>query len=109
MKITIEGFSKQPMNGYDRRRTTPHIYFFLTGESVLENLANRRNRPHMEFKKEIPSILRQAGFTEDQIKTAKPSWSQKCGCSCGCSPGFRLKDAPWSFKEDIFVDVKISA
>ena len=47
MKITIEGFSKQPMNGYDRRRTTPHMYFFLTGESVVENLANRLSLIHI--------------------------------------------------------------
>ena len=29
-------------------------------------------------------------------KTVK--WSRKCGCSCGCSPGFRIHDAPTNYR-----------
>lgn len=107
MKIKITETSKQPMQSYDRRRTVPHMYFFIDGESIMDNLANRRNRPHLEFKKMIPSVLSQMGLTQDQVSQIKPSWSQQCGCSCGCSPGFRLKGC--EVKENFFVTVKIEA
>jgi hypothetical protein len=29
-------------------------------------------------------------------KTVK--WSRKCGCACGCSPGFRIYDAPTAYR-----------
>lgn len=107
MKIKITETSKQPMPRYDRRRTTPHMYFFIDGESIMDNLANRRSRPHLEFKKMISGILLEMGLTQDQVNQIKPSWSQQCGCSCGCSPGFRLKGC--EVKENFFITVKIEA
>ena len=86
------------------KRTTPHLYVFPTGESVIENLANRKSRPHTEWKKLIPLILKNAGLSFKEIKQIKPSWSQKCGCSCGCSPGFKLKGA--KTMKDVWADVQ---
>jgi hypothetical protein len=36
----------------------------------------------------------------------KASWSQNCGCSCGCSPGFRLTGL---YGHNLFVDIKFEA
>ena len=71
---------------YDAR---PRLYISHKGENVLENLANRRSRPTTLYKGILPSILKELGLPVD----TKVSWSQKAGCSCGCSPGFILKTA----------------
>jgi len=78
----------QPIKDFKRR--TAHCYIFPVGEGILDNLANRRNRPHTQWKKLMPEILKKAGLSAKEIEGVKPSWSQKCGCSCGCSPGFKL-------------------
>lgn len=70
------------------------LYVWLDGESVLENLVNRRSRPHTFYKKEIiPLIMEKLAASSPDIHTAvrneKWGWRQKCGCSmCPCSPGF---------------------
>ena len=56
------------------------VYVWPRGESILENLCNRRSRPYTEYRK----LLAGKSFME------KARWSQKAGCSCGCSPGFIL-------------------
>lgn len=61
------------------------VHVFTKGESILENLQNRRQRPHTVYKKEvIPAVLAAMGLPAD----TKVRWSQKAGCTCGCSPGF---------------------
>lgn len=100
MKITK--VETQPIT--DHKRLTPHLYVFPTGESIVENLMNRRERPYTEWKKLVPEILKKAGFSDKEIKGIKPSWSQKCGCGCGCSPGFRLNGSKTI--RDVFVDIK---
>jgi len=88
----------------DPKRMTPHLYIFPTGESIVENLMNRRERPYTEWKKLVPEILKKAGFSDKEIKGIKPSWSQKCGCGCGCSPGFKLNGSETI--RDVFADVQ---
>lgn len=62
------------------------IYLSPIGETILENLENRRRRPIKEWRKEvIPVILKQLGI--DEAKT-KVSFRQAAGCKCGCSPGW---------------------
>lgn len=64
------------------------IYVWPEGESIWENLQNRRQRPYTTYKKEVlPDVFEKMGLPRD----TKASWSQKAGCSCGCSPGFKLK------------------
>ena len=86
------------------RQKTAHCYFFLTGESIIENLQNRRSRPHKEFRKLLPEVFKKTQFenlwNEGHIKA---NWSQYCGCSCGCSSGFRLTGL---YGYNIFVDVE---
>lgn len=101
MKITNVEVLPIPVGA---RQKTAHCYFFLTGESIVENLQNRRNRPHKEYKKLLSEVFSKTQFA-DLWKAGhiKASWSQKCGCSCGCSPGFRLTGL---YGYNIFVDVK---
>lgn len=88
------------------RATKMRIYFWPVGETILENVQNRRGRPYNEFRKMIPEILRRHQFDEHAIHTAHPKWSQKAGCSCGCSPGFIIDGIQFSNKV-IHVDVSL--
>ena len=61
------------------------IYVWPQGESILENLENRKQRPYTVYKKEvIPAVLEKMGMPAD----TKVRWSQYAGCDCPCSPGF---------------------
>lgn len=91
------------------KRNTPELYIFPTAkgnvaEGIMENLLNRRDRPYKEWKKLIPEILKQAKVPADAIENVDARWSQKCGCACGCSPGFKLRGL--NIKSDLFVDVE---
>ena len=71
-----------------------HLYIYFEGESIVDQLFNRRHRPYQMYKKEvIPIILKymEQHHPEvyEKIKDTKWQWSQKCGCTlCPCSPGF---------------------
>jgi len=61
------------------------VYVWPKGETILENLENRRERPYTVYRKEvIPAVLAKLGLPSD----TKVRWSQYAGCSCPCSPGF---------------------
>jgi len=64
---------------------TTRVYFFPKDENFLDNLVNRKHRPHQIWRKMLPGVLAQLG-----ISGAKAKWSQKAGCRCPCSPGFIL-------------------
>lgn len=77
------------------------VYVWTEGETIIENLQNRRQRPHTIYKKElIPVVLWRMGLPAD----TKVRWSQKAGCGCGCSPGFII-DGDWGGKS---VHLKVS-
>lgn len=70
------------------RASKSRIYIWPRGETILQNLANRRTRPHRQWIREVvPEILKQAGLPAD----TRVTFSQKCGCPCGCSPGFYIQ------------------
>jgi hypothetical protein len=73
------------------RNKKGRIYVWPTGESIMENLMYRRSRPHTAWKKCLPLAFEAVGLDRD----TKCGWSQKAGCSCGCSPGFVLRDWTW--------------
>lgn len=80
-------------------RAKPRIYFRHDGENVMENLLMRTSRPQKIYQ-EFLGVVRQAvGFDFD----TKIYWSQKAGCSCGCSPGFVVKS---SKRLDVWVTIK---
>lgn len=87
----------------------PRVYFFHD-ESILENLENRRSRPYNEYRKLMPEVLKKANKNPDFAdipENTKAAWSQKAGCSCGCSPGFILQtDNVCLEGVEIFVELK---
>jgi len=83
---------------YRERKSEPYkgsnkLYIWPSGESVIDNLFNRHNRPSKVWKEEvIPAVLealkeKNAAIYEI-VKNEKWGWRQKCGCTCPCSPGF---------------------
>jgi hypothetical protein len=67
-------------------RSGTRIYVGEVGESVFENLDNRFGRPVKEYRAAVLEALTSIGITDHKL-----AWSQKAGCSCGCSPGFILR------------------
>lgn len=96
MKVTK--VTKQSIQ--DPKRVTSHAYFFPKKESVMENLANRRSRPYEEYRDLLKDVLYNEGLVG-----VKAVWRQRCGCSCGCSPGFVLQGVN-NYYKDFFIEVE---
>ena len=105
--LYIKKITLRPKSGSSSKRNAtdfyhrPRIYVWPEGESIIDNLENRHERPYSIYKKEVlPQLFRALGLKGDDIKVG---WSQKAGCSCPCSPGFIVKSnaVPW----DIHVTV----
>lgn len=82
---------RQP-SARDRREyeSSPRVYVSVEGETLLQDFVSRMDRPQRAFKAAARVAIEQFGLTR---KLAKLRWSQKAGCSCGCSPGFVMKPA----------------
>jgi hypothetical protein len=84
----------------DRTHQPTHIYVWPKGETILENLEKRHQRPYTIYKKEvIPNVLRQMGLPS----YTKVRWNQKAGCGCGCSPAF-IVNTDWG--SDVHVTIE---
>lgn len=95
---------KRDAKKYKEMREKAKAYFFIENETLMENLENRRNRPYNEYRKMLPGVFKEAGFTEEQVAGVKARWSQYAGCPCGCSPGFILEGLGRGF--NIYVTIK---
>lgn len=94
----------------DARRSTDRawnrrsrIHVFASGESIMDDLANRRSRPSKLYRE---VVLDQYPELAGRIK-----WSQTAGCSCGCSPGFIADDVlrdEGDKRVDIYITAKFS-
>lgn len=62
------------------------VYVSVDGESVIENLVNRRSRPYKALRPIVLEELKKHGIPFKNIR-----WSQRAGCSCPCSPGFIIQ------------------
>lgn len=63
------------------------VYFSPEGETIWDNLANRRRRPHQEYRRMMPTVFERTG-----IEPVKFRWSKHAGCRmCPCSPGMILE------------------
>jgi hypothetical protein len=107
-KLTVYEDYKRSGEPY---RNQNKIYVWTEGETILENLVNRRSRPHTIYKKEvIPLIMKMLETSNPEVynrlKDTAWGWRQKCGCSmCPCSPGFVSdRGGYW----DIHASIKIS-
>lgn len=63
------------------------IYIEVQGETIMDNLMNRKSRPYQQYKALMPQI-----FDLLNIEHKPVAWSQHAGCSCPCSPGFIIKE-----------------
>jgi hypothetical protein len=79
------------------------VYFFPSDETVLENMQNRHDRPYETYRSLLPLVLMAEGVPGDVSRDAV--WSQRAGCSCGCSPGFIIKRRGITSDYDVFVNV----
>jgi len=68
------------------------IYVNLTGETIWENLQNRRTRPYTEWRRLLAPLAAELGIPEG----ARLAWNRRAGCSCPCSPGFNVRRADGS-------------
>lgn len=97
MKFEIASLRAE-YESYRSRKNEPFkaankMYIWPEGESVLNNLYNRHDRPAKIWKEVlIPAILEKLKESDpniyEAVKDEKWGWRQKCGCSCPCSPGF---------------------
>ena len=71
---------------YREQRGKSHLSVYMKGESIWDNLMNRRNRPTKIWKMVGETACASLGMEEELF--AKMYWNQKAGCSCGCSPAF---------------------
>jgi hypothetical protein len=94
-------------NSFKEREKKGRIYFFIEGENLLENIRNRRFRPSKEYRRVLSEALQIAGLTTEQAdrSTRLASWSQKAGCSCGCSPGF-IDQIGNLYGKEVFITIK---
>lgn len=79
------------------RNVKARIHVYPQGDNTWRALTERHNHPYEAYKAEpgmIESALVALGLDP---ATAKVRWSQKAGCSCGCSPAF-IVHGPDSYK-----------
>ena len=99
MKITIRPLDYSTADNRKQLRQVKNsrLYIHHTGETLLENLFDRRRRPYNLYKKiVVPAVI--AEFKAKGITVDGFAWSQYAGCSCPCSPGFRFANFPVSSK-----------
>jgi hypothetical protein len=69
--------------------------------NVLEDLENRFRRPAQVYRPHVEDALARIGVDHAGLR-----WSQRAGCSCGCSPGFVVdSDIPGIRGCDLWVTV----
>ena len=98
--MKIKSIQVRELNEYKK----PRIYFFIEDETIFDNLMNRRSRPYDEYRKLLPKVFKKAGIKAD----TKARWSQRAGCSCGCSPAFIVDIGHDQFHlegTEVFVDL----
>lgn len=94
-EITVKPMSYEERRGRSKRTI---VYFGHKGESIMENLIARRFRPRDLYATYLPEVAEKLGLA----RTAKFRWSQKAGCSCGCSPGFVCAE---SYNQNVWVEL----
>jgi len=108
--LSIKDITLRPKSGASGKDNAasfyhrPRVYVSPEGESVLENyMTGRHTRPYTAYKQEVlPQLWRKLGLGSAS-HPIKAGWSQKAGCSCGCSPGFIVKEGNVPF--DIWITV----
>lgn len=83
-RLKVTEINSRTRDWRDRQQKV-RVYIGVQGENVWDNLLNRFDRPYVLYREEVmPKVLEHLELPPD----TKFRWSQKAGCSCGCSPGF---------------------
>jgi len=100
VKVTTQ-FVRQQRGARYAQKT--RVYVHPTEETVLENFKNRRSRPLNTYREALRTGLSALGVDLSRVDY---KWSQKAGCSCGCSPAFIVDgwDAAIAGK-DVWVEI----
>lgn len=106
VKWAYDANYKTYASGWERARLMDSvIYVDIKDESIAENLMNRRNRPHNEYRKIVRAVMNELEID------GKLSWSKNAGCKmCPCSPGFILTESthPISRNFNVWVEIENS-
>lgn len=96
--------AKRVPNTDRRLRSRTVVYFWPRGETIMDNLMNRRTRPVNEYRRLLPDVYAAVGVRDSSNLSAR--CSQKAGCACGCSPGFIVEGYDSAlYRSDVHVDV----
>lgn len=88
------------------RKVKSRVYVCPRGETVIDNIMKRRSRPINDYRSAARSALSHIGVDLTKVEM---KWSQKAGCSCGCSPGFVVDGYdPRIDGQDVHVDVEMA-
>ncbi len=88
----VVGVSRQPVSARERRKRNI-LYVSIKNQEFAEPVKEllsgfRWNNPFKDYRKHVlPAAFKMLGLPAD----TQARWSQKAGCSCGCSPGFILE------------------
>jgi hypothetical protein len=76
---------------YSHKFTKVRLFVFHSKETIIENVIGRRKRNVTLYREVLlPQVFKKLKLPPN----IRASWSQKAGCSCGCSPGFILDTLP---------------
>ena len=104
---TINKVNQRPND--ERRARKSVIYVHVTNQDFAKPVAElfsgwRRNNPFKDYREQVlPKAFPLLGLPAD----TKVRWSQKAGCSCGCSPGFVITN-PQYRPTNYWVDINLN-
>lgn len=110
VQVRKELFHERTGEPYKRNHK---VYVWPEGETIVENLVNRRTRPYKVYQKDVlPKAMEVLKAENPEVhatlKDAKFGWRKNCGCSmCPCSPGF-VSDKEGGYVYDIHVTISAS-
>lgn len=84
MKISV---SIDKSDNNDEKPDRSIIYIIINSPTVMKEIQDKKDKYQNVFRKEVlPTVFQKAKMPLD----TKVVWSDKAGCSCGCSPGFLI-------------------
>ena len=111
LSLVVTSVTRRERNREDDPRgwtKAPRVYVSRKCDNVLEDIIHRRSHQTSELRPLVLEALKKEGV---DVSNLKVTWSQKAGCSCGCSPGFILLGVePAQGRWDMWVeyDVQVS-
>lgn len=108
MNLKVAAVHVRPIENRFRggRKVKSRIYVWPKGETVLDNMINRRSRPIAAFRSMAYRAMSGMGVDVTKLEV---KWSLRAGCACGCSPGFVVDGFdPKLDGRDLHVDVEMA-